>query len=198
MDLNESHPDLPVNPEGFDALVFAYFDHVLDAESEQLLIRCLREQRYVRRFVEICRQEQLVYELITMETQTSAHALETGEAVESTEGVLNWCELADYERIAPAIEIPEEKHPRHPIDKVVYPPRTRRMISRFSIATLSMAAAAMIFLAVLIHVEPQADPNPPGPSLKTATPAGRNWQLVWSDEFDSGSSPASPNSANWG
>ncbi|MDE0821228.1 MAG: glycoside hydrolase family 16 protein, partial [Opitutales bacterium] len=31
-----------------------------------------------------------------------------------------------------------------------------------------------------------------------APPAGNGWMLVWSDEFDSGASPESPNPANWG
>lgn len=35
-------------------------------------------------------------------------------------------------------------------------------------------------------------------SVLAAPPAGGDWQLIWSDEFDSGPTPIAPDSSNWG
>lgn len=65
-----------------------------------------------------------------------------------------WGELAAYEKTAPEVELPEEEPSRELIQKVVYPPRQQRKISRFGIFILAMNAAAIVFFIVFLRVVP--------------------------------------------
>lgn len=70
----------------------------------------------------------------------------------SIEGVLNetlWQELADYEKAAQEIEIHREKPQPELIQKVVYPPREKRKISKLSIFAFLNAAAVLLLLLIL-------------------------------------------------
>jgi hypothetical protein len=61
-------------------------------------------------------------------------------------------ELAEYERIAPAIETPQGKPGDELIQKVVYPPKEKRRITKFNIFMLFNAAAVILFLLSLRFV----------------------------------------------
>ncbi|MEN8127235.1 MAG: LamG-like jellyroll fold domain-containing protein [Planctomycetota bacterium] len=63
--------------------------------------------------------------------------------------------LAESEKTAPAIEIPKEKPQRELIQKVVYPPREKRKISKFNLFTLITSAAAMLLMALFIKFAPE-------------------------------------------
>ena len=65
-----------------------------------------------------------------------------------------FCELAHYEKTAPEIEIPKEKPQRELIQKVVYPPREKRKVSKFNIIFLAMNAAAILFIVLFIKLAP--------------------------------------------
>ena len=63
-----------------------------------------------------------------------------------------WKAMAEYENSAPTIEIPEEKPQRELIQKVVYPPREKRRLSKFSIFTFVNVAAVILFFVVLNYI----------------------------------------------
>lgn len=60
-----------------------------------------------------------------------------------------WHQLAKEERSAPEIEIVEEKPQRELIQKVVYPPREKRTMSKIGIFTVMSAAAMVLFFLFL-------------------------------------------------
>jgi hypothetical protein len=60
-----------------------------------------------------------------------------------------WNQLAEHENTAPVSEIPQGKPQRELIQKVVYPPREKRKISKFTIFMLLNTAALIFFLLFL-------------------------------------------------
>ncbi len=64
-----------------------------------------------------------------------------------------WDELAEHERTAPAIEIPKEK-PKKELVKMLKIEKTPRVVSKFSLYTLVVSSAAMLFLAVWVWMTP--------------------------------------------
>ena len=88
---------------------------------------------------------------------------EHGNRVGSTKKVIEedilsesvWEAMAEYEKMAPTIEIPKEKPQQELIQKVVYPPLEKHKMSRFSIYTLVASAAAVLFLILFARFAPQ-------------------------------------------
>ena len=66
-----------------------------------------------------------------------------------------WQKLADEEQQAPAAEISQDQPTQELIQKVVYPPREKRKISRFGIITLLNAAAVVLFFLILRAAPPK-------------------------------------------
>lgn len=64
--------------------------------------------------------------------------------------------LAEYEKSAPTIDIPPEKPQRKLIEKVIYPPKEKRIMSKWGIGTLILSAAAMAFLILYIRFVPKS------------------------------------------
>lgn len=62
--------------------------------------------------------------------------------------------LAKYEKIAPEAEIIEEQPRRELIHKVVYPPREKRKMSKFSKVFLVINAAAILFFVLFLNFAP--------------------------------------------
>lgn len=60
-----------------------------------------------------------------------------------------WRELAESEKAAPQIQIAEEKTQPQLIQKVVYPPRDKRIVSKLNIFLLLNAAAILFFMLFL-------------------------------------------------
>lgn len=63
-------------------------------------------------------------------------------------------EFAQYEKTAPQIEIPVEEPHRDLIQKVVYPSREKRKMSRFSVVFLAMSTAAILFFFLFLRFVP--------------------------------------------
>lgn len=66
-----------------------------------------------------------------------------------------WKALAEYEKTAPEIEVPEEKPSRELIQKVVYPPREERKVSKFRVFTLMISSAAILFFVLFLRFAPE-------------------------------------------
>ena len=60
-----------------------------------------------------------------------------------------WHQLAKEEISAPEINLPEEQPPLELVQKVVYPPREKKKLSKFSIFTLVNVAAVILFFVIL-------------------------------------------------
>lgn len=91
---------------------------------------------------------------------------QTTQEVMNTDSGFNtqfWDALAKYERKAPAIELPDRKPKKELIEKVVYPPRQKRKVSKFNIIFLGLNAAAMLFLVLFLRL------TPPKQSVEVAT-----------------------------
>ncbi len=63
-------------------------------------------------------------------------------------------ELAQHEKTAPEIEIPQKQPQRELIQKVVYPHREKRKLSTFSKVFLTMNAAAILFIVLFLKFAP--------------------------------------------
>lgn len=63
-----------------------------------------------------------------------------------------WLELAEYEKSAPELRISREEPQRELIQKVVYPPRPKRQLSKFSIITFINVAAVILFFVIFRFV----------------------------------------------
>jgi hypothetical protein len=66
--------------------------------------------------------------------------------------------LGEDEKAAPVIEIPKETQERELIQKVVYPTREKRKISRFNVFTLVMSTAAILAFVLFVKLVPLKDP----------------------------------------
>ena len=64
-------------------------------------------------------------------------------------------DLSEYEKAAPAIDESQEKPERELIQRVVYPPREKRIVSKFSIFFLAMNAAAILLIALFVRFMPE-------------------------------------------
>ena len=64
-----------------------------------------------------------------------------------------WERLAEYEKTAPELEISEDAQPEL-IQKVVYPKREKRRVTKFQIVTLIMSTAAILFFFLFLHFAP--------------------------------------------
>ena len=67
-------------------------------------------------------------------------------------------QIAEYEKTAPAIEISEEKPSRELIQKVIYPPRGKRKISKFNIAHSGYECGGTAFLYLVFESLPLPKP----------------------------------------
>lgn len=71
-----------------------------------------------------------------------------------------WQLLAEHEKTAPEIEIPQEKPQRELIQKVVYPTHEKRKMSKFSIFLLAMNTAAILLFVLFIRFAPVKSNEP--------------------------------------
>lgn len=65
-----------------------------------------------------------------------------------------WNQLAREEKTAPELEIPQKQSQHELIQKVIYPPREKRKLSKFSIFMLLNAAAIILFFLFLRFASP--------------------------------------------
>ncbi|MFZ9012063.1 MAG: hypothetical protein ACO20W_09260, partial [Anaerohalosphaeraceae bacterium] len=85
-------------------------------------------------------------------------------------------DLADYEKIAPTIEIekPEEDIEPEPIKMIKYE-RPARRINRFSLATALIGAAALLLMIAYVHLVP-----PTSPEVATVS---KSMNAMWSSDL---------------
>ena len=69
-----------------------------------------------------------------------------------------WNQLAVYEKAAPAIELTKEEPQRELIQKVVYPPREKRKLSKFNLYSAIVGVAAMLAVGLFVKLTPVATP----------------------------------------
>lgn len=79
---------------------------------------------------------------------------EYGTSVDTLFDNALWAVLAHDEKTAPVLEVPRKKPPRELVQKVVYPPREKREISKFQIFTFIASAAAILFLIAFPKIFP--------------------------------------------
>jgi len=77
------------------------------------------------------------------------------EEYEPQQGYIDlFCELAQYEKTAPEIEIPTEKSQRELIHEIVYSPREKQKVTKFQIVTFMLSAAAILFFVLFFEYVP--------------------------------------------
>jgi hypothetical protein len=65
-----------------------------------------------------------------------------------------WTALAECEKTAPSVEIPVKESDPELITNVVYPPRQKRKLSKFSLFTLAAPVAAMLCMFLFVQFAP--------------------------------------------
>jgi hypothetical protein len=93
-----------------------------------------------------------------------------------------WMALSKYEMEAPEIDLPKEQPQQELIQKVVYPPKEKRAMSKWGLSLLIVSAAAVVFLLLFIRFVP------PKSGMEVATledSIGAQWGLV-SDDMSNG------------
>ena len=140
--------------EEFDSFVYAYFDGLMDEYQTEVLNQYLREEVYVGRLVELCRQDQLIYELMSFDEQTLGD-IEAKVFSEFTGNESFLRDLIELEQNAPAIEIYEEEKNNIEIASEVIETKisTEKYIRLYNRA-IYIAAVFMILFIVYAHVFP--------------------------------------------
>jgi hypothetical protein len=141
------------NSEEFDTLVYAYLDGILGDSGIHQLRTCLLEGRCIQRFAEICQLNQLIHEVVTVDicVEESPPPWPQAEKPEPISSLF-WQELAEAEKVAPAVGIPQEKPPQQ-LYKVTYPASKKREVRKFTIVTLFISVAAMLLLFLLLKFD---------------------------------------------
>jgi hypothetical protein len=66
-------------------------------------------------------------------------------------------ELAEYEKTAPSMEIPQVQPQRELVREVVYPPREKHKVSKFNVLILALNAVAILFLVLFVRYAPSKE-----------------------------------------
>lgn len=150
MKYDENNPlsDISRPSEGeFDLLVQKYLDGTLEPKDAARFKACLSDPQYVACFVEKCKQDQLMYELI------AAGSCQPDDTSDSFD-LSMWQEFGKYEACAPAVVRSDEPVAERELIQKVEHPKIRRKINRSSIISLCIAAAAVLFMITFVHVAP--------------------------------------------
>ncbi len=134
----------------FDVLMQVYLEGKITEKDADTLRDYLKRPEYVKRFVMVCKQEQLVHDII------SSGAANNAESSAETElEVLR--QFAMYENNAPSVEKELPKPDPVVINTVKLPERPHR--DKFSLLTI-LATAAIVLLALIIRLTPtQQEPK---------------------------------------
>ena len=151
----------------FDVLMQVYLEGRIAANEADILREYLQKPEYVRRFVLVCKQEQLVHDIICSDSPGLA-----GNSIPAEFGILR--EFAQYECNAPAVEIEACKPEPVIIQTVQVPELPKR--NKFSILSM-LATAALILLVVYIKLTP-LQPEPKAAILSDAYKAQWTGQVL--------------------
>ena len=123
---NNPHPGSDFFSENeFDLLVHMYLEGTIDSRGAATLKKYLYDPGYITRFVERCKQDQLMYELLCSGFNQN---IEISGPLDS--GL--WHEFAKYEEYAPGIKREEVLPERDLIPRVAGPKATKK-VTRFSL-----------------------------------------------------------------
>lgn len=132
--------------EKIEYLFYRYCDGSITGKEMDLLNSFMLEDESVQnRYLEFMKTELALNHCVEQNFQTDSNFQIILQDIQ---------ELAEYEKTAPAIEIPKEANEPELIQKVVYAPRQRRKLSTFSKVFLAMNAAAILFFLLFLGFAP--------------------------------------------
>lgn len=134
----------------FDLLVYAYLGKSLKTESAAELRHYLQDPNYVARFVKICKQDRLIYELYSSGLPQNA---QISDSMDFT--ALH--EFAQYETCAPTatpVFTPQKPVQQIELIQKVQREKIKYNPNRTSLVVFLVTAAAAAFLVLLIHLTP--------------------------------------------
>ncbi len=139
--------------EEFDSLVYAYFDGMVDIQQMDVLKQYLREKSYVRRLVDLCRHDQLIYELMSYDEQTLGD-IETKVFSEIKDEGSVLKDLIALEQNSPAIEIHSEEKNIEIISEIVEKKQSTGKFIKLYNRMIYIAAVFMVIFIVYANVFP--------------------------------------------
>lgn len=116
--------------------------------------------------------DSILLQFLLSEAQVTTNPDLTVDSVLSNESLV---EFAQYEKTAPAVDVPkEEKSQQDLVQKVIYPPREKRKVSKSNIVLLAINAAAILFFVLFLRFAP------PKGGIEVATLTG-SLNAKWAD-----------------
>jgi hypothetical protein len=129
-------------------LISQALDGSLSREGIEQMERILESGREMRAYY---REYLSVHCSLTSLTSTCSANTDDASSVQNNEF---WATLADYEKTAPVIEVPQPREERPLINKVLYPPREKHPISRFSVFSFVVSVAAILLIVMFVRFAP--------------------------------------------
>lgn len=139
-----SHDHMPL--ELFELFVLS-FDGKLSEQQRESLNRQLLESSHARK----CYLDFLVT-YVGLNYSEGIVSLQEDESIDFDNDVLR--ELAEYEKTAPLLQFPQEQPQRELIQKVVYPARGKRKLSKFAVVSIILNAAAIVMFVLFSRFVP--------------------------------------------
>jgi hypothetical protein len=167
---NNHNPDsgMPVDHK-FDMLIYAYFEGTLGSEDAVVLTGYLRDPRNVKYFVERCKQEQVMYDLISSNAQQ-----QSDDSCSFESGV--WQELAKYEDHAPAVAFERVVEPAA-VEHL--PPVKIRRVNKTSLVTILVSVAALLLMFAYVNLSSYLRREPVASLVESMNPQ-------WSANYTAG------------
>jgi ferric-dicitrate binding protein FerR (iron transport regulator) len=173
MSRNQHNQSNVPDEAAFVCLVYAYLDNQASDEEQSRLKTCLQRDPAMRAlFIQICMQDQMVYEAVN----TSGGVVCQPEAAQEDRNLSLWRELSWEEKNAPAV--PQDKTADEAAK--IIPDRSRivpvrHRVNRLSLATIISLAAALLLMMTYIYFHPYA-------SIETATLVD-TMNVQWAEEM---------------
>ena len=140
-----------LDPRQFDHLILKLLEnHISDKELEIVALYFSSDANTINHYCEFVKN----YAALQMKLGNEISMAETNVQKEHGFDTDLWEQMLMSEKTAPAIELPKESLPRELIQKVVYPPREKREISRFNVGFVAMSAAAILFFFLFLRFAP--------------------------------------------
>ncbi len=146
--MNHQNSSTDFSDSQFEILLHQYFEGGISEKNADILKDFLYDPRYVKRFVQFSKQEQIVYEIISSDLYQYDNSNPLAES-----DLLQ--EFAIYENIAPAISREQLGlgNEKLPIQRVEYP-KHNRQIKKGTIVSLIASVAAILLFFLFIRFAP--------------------------------------------
>ncbi len=170
---NLNNMNQPADEAAFLYLVYAYLDNQASDEEHNRLKTWLQRDPSLRElFIQICMQDQMVYEAVN----TSGGFVCQPEAAQEDRNLSLWRELSWEEKNAPTVMLDKtsDEAPKIIPDRSRIVP-VRHHVNRLSWATIISLAAAMLLMMTYIYFHPYA-------SIETATLVD-TMNVKWAEEM---------------